>query len=646
MTVGTGSNVIKVYYEKDSDATIEIPVSKQWIDDQSEVAVFSLSDSLSGRPSSITLRLLDEDGKVVDTITLTEEEGWRGSFEVPMYDGNNQVINYSGYTVEEETLDDYISVVLGDIIENEYSDGFSVFNIEAIHVPVEKVWEGPVGEEVTVELLNPNLESTGHELTLNEDNNWTDSFKLPKYEIIDGWWDKSTIDYSNYTVTEFDMEGYESQATGSVYLDNSDEVNGFVVINTAMNVEYTINYLELGTDFPVADSVTKTGIYGNKVTEYAVEVEGYNKVGQTVKSIDKLHIENNVINFYYSQQDVYESDYYQVNWFYETGYNTDDYNDRYELSGEGTPQSIQYYVNLHYDSGYTYRTDKTKTWTEDKEVIINVDVTSGTAITGSALTGTAIKIETTTFIELYYDRNRPSTPDRPDRPVIIPDPEPPLAELEKFDHFAYVIGYPEGDVRPLNNITREEVAMIFYRLLTDDSRNALLSDVNPFTDMDAHHLWSNRAVSTLYNAGIIAGYPDGTFRPSDPITRAEFATIAAKFDKLELGSTSKFTDIFGHWAEKYITSSEVKGWIKGYPDMTFKPEQDIRRAEAMTLINNVLERAVPEENIHPDAMFWPDNPKEEWYFEAVMEATNSHNYVYEEDGDELWTEMKPNKVWP
>ena len=247
-------------------------------------------------------------------------------------------------------------------------------------------------------------------------------------------------------------------------------------------------------------------------------------------------------------------------------------------------------------------------------------------------------------VTLYAQWSRKSNP--PDPPVIIEDPDPPLVELEKFDHFAYVIGYPEGDVRPLNNITREEVAMIFYRLLTDESRNALLSDVNPFTDMDQHHLWSNRAVSTLYNAGIIAGYPDGTFRPSDPITRAEFATIAAKFDKLETGSTSKFTDIFGHWAEKYITSSEIKGWIKGYPDMTFKPEQDITRAEAMTLINNVLERGVPEENIHPDAIFWPDNPNAEWYYEAVMEATNSHDYVYEDDGDELWTGMKPNKVWP
>jgi hypothetical protein len=230
-------------------------------------------------------------------------------------------------------------------------------------------------------------------------------------------------------------------------------------------------------------------------------------------------------------------------------------------------------------------------------------------------------------------------------PTVIPDPEPPLAELEKFDHFAYVIGYPEGDVRPMNNITREEVAMIFYRLLTDASRDQLLSDVNPFTDVESNR-WSNRAISTLYNADIISGYPDGTFKPSDPISRAEFATIAAKFDDLDLGNSSKFSDIFGHWAEKYITSAENKGWINGYPDMTFKPEQDITRAEAMTLINNVLERSVPEENIHPDAIFWPDNPSTEWYFEAIMEATNSHDYVIEEDGDELWTGMKPNKVWP
>ena len=262
-------------------------------------------------------------------------------------------------------------------------------------------------------------------------------------------------------------------------------------------------------------------------------------------------------------------------------------------------------------------------------------------------TGTAYS-ELATFempaenVTLYAQWRKKSNP-RP--PVIIDDPEVPLAELEKLDHFAYVIGYVEGDVRPEENITREEVAMIFYRLLTDDSRNEILSDSNPFTDIDSNR-WSNRAISTLYNGGILKGYLDGEFKPSDPISRAEFAAISARFDKLEPISESKLTDISGHWAEKYINSSELKGWIKGYEDNTFRPEIDITRAESMTLINNVLGRGVLEENIHPDAIKWPDNLTTAWYYEAVEEATNSHDYIRDEKNLELWTGMKANKVWP
>jgi hypothetical protein len=228
--------------------------------------------------------------------------------------------------------------------------------------------------------------------------------------------------------------------------------------------------------------------------------------------------------------------------------------------------------------------------------------------------------------------------------TIIEDTEIPLAELEKTDHFAYAIGYPEGLIKPLNEITREEVAMIFYRLLNDESRENLLSEANSFSDIDGQS-WSNRAVSTLFNANIIKGYPDGTFRPQAQITRAEFATIAAKFDNLELGQISKLTDIAGHWAEEYITSSEIKGWVKGYPDLTFKPDEYITRAEAMTLINNVLGRIVRMENIHPDAILWTDVKETDWYYTIIIEATNSHDYTIDENGDEIWTGLKANKVW-
>lgn len=221
----------------------------------------------------------------------------------------------------------------------------------------------------------------------------------------------------------------------------------------------------------------------------------------------------------------------------------------------------------------------------------------------------------------------------------------PLAELEKADHFAYVIGYPEGTVKPLEKITRQEVAMIFYRLLTDESRNSLISETNLFSDMESLS-WSNKAVSTLYNANIIKGYPDGTFRPEAAITRAEFATIAAKFDNLEGGNISRLTDIAGHWAEDYIISSEIKGWIKGYPDLIFKPDEDITRAEAVSLINNVLGRSVPAANIHPEAAPWADINETDWYYSIIMEATYSHNYIPEDNGDEIWTGLKSNKVWP
>ena len=508
------------------------------------------------------------------------------------------------------------------------------------------------------------------------------------------------------------------------------------------DVEYTVNYLDNDTGKAIdgyGPKVVPGKKFGEKVTEKAIDIPNYNKVGKTQETIT-LGVSGNIINFYYTAIKEIDTEYYIVNWVYEDP-NTGEYETapRYTepvgnnkaISQEDYPFDEEDYKGKHNDVfGYNYV--EFNYGTPFKQYVeVSVTTGSGITTTNAAITGTAIRIVTP--VNLYYDiettditvtkiwsggsGTRPAITINlfadgkkvdeitlnsgkttytftvpkydlkaekqitytvtensvsnystsisgytitniytggggggggkdPKPPVVIPDSEVPLAELEKFDHFAYVIGYPEGDVRPLNNITREEVAMIFYRLLTDDSRNQLLSDVNPFTDMDANHLWSNRAVSTLYNAGILSGYPDGTFRPSEPITRAEFATIAAKFDELELGSASSFTDIFGHWAEKYITSSEIKGWIKGYPDMTFKPEQDITRAEAMTLINNVLERGVPEENIHPDAIFWPDNPSTEWYYEAVMEATNSHNYVYEDEVDELWTEIKPNKVWP
>lgn len=150
----------------------------------------------------------------------------------------------------------------------------------------------------------------------------------------------------------------------------------------------------------------------------------------------------------------------------------------------------------------------------------------------------------------------------------------------------------------------------------------------------------------MENAGIISGYKDGTFMPSRSITRAEFAAIASRFDKLDEQTNDMFTDINGHWAEKYIVSAANKGWIKGYPDRTFRPNQYITRAEAMAFINSVLNRKVKAEDIHKNTKHWPDNKPGKWYYTDVLEATNHHEYSRNEDGSEVWNAIRPHHIYP
>ena len=233
----------------------------------------------------------------------------------------------------------------------------------------------------------------------------------------------------------------------------------------------------------------------------------------------------------------------------------------------------------------------------------------------------------------------------------IDDPDVPLADLpglNTVDHYAYIAGYEDGTVRPNNNITRAEVATIFFRLFTDEYRETYWSTNNPFSDV-AYTAWYNNAVSTTSNAGIIAGYPDGTFQPNNYITRAEFATIAARFLSEEYVGPDLFTDISGHWAAEYINRAANAGWINGYPDGSFRPNAYITRAEAMTLVNSMLGRMPHKDHMLENMVKWPDNPEAAWYYEAVQEATNGHDYDWYEEEDqlfyEIWTALQPNRDW-
>ena len=230
--------------------------------------------------------------------------------------------------------------------------------------------------------------------------------------------------------------------------------------------------------------------------------------------------------------------------------------------------------------------------------------------------------------------------------VDIPDDVP--TGLNGDDHFAYIVGYPNGNVEPNGNITRAEVATIFFRLLTEEVRTANSTQSNSLSDVTRGQ-WFNHAVSTLSSMGIVKGHNDGTFAPNAPITRAEFAAIAARFDDKNTDTSSKFTDIASHWAKNEIGIAANKGWINGYPDGTFRPNQYITRAEAMTLVNRVLNRLPENSSDLLDSMIkWPDNSDASaWYYLAVQEATNSHAYSDKSKDDkyEKWTTIHDARDW-
>ena len=238
-------------------------------------------------------------------------------------------------------------------------------------------------------------------------------------------------------------------------------------------------------------------------------------------------------------------------------------------------------------------------------------------------------------------------------PPVDPPEEPDDAEyspnwLNTTEHFAYIIGYEDGTVRPDAGITRAEVATIFFRLLTDEARESFWSDTNDYSDV-ADGSWYNIAVSTLSNMGILGGYEDGTFRPNAPITRAEFAKIAVSFfDHEAIEAVNGFVDVArGAWYENYVAVAAEIGLIEGYGGNVFRPEAAITRAEACAIINRTLGRAPDAEHLLPVSQMntWPDNADTGvWYYAHIQEATNSHEYSW--SGDiEQWTEKLPEPDW-
>ena len=216
-----------------------------------------------------------------------------------------------------------------------------------------------------------------------------------------------------------------------------------------------------------------------------------------------------------------------------------------------------------------------------------------------------------------------------------PEPEPITGE-----HIAYIKGYTDGLVRPMNDITRSEAAAIFYRLLPEEDRADYKDSVVIFPDVPKD-AWYADAVATLTSLGIITGLPDGTFRPEGKITRAEFAAIAARFDSSNVEPADIFDDVSGHWAEPYITKAAALGWVQGDGSGAYRPDDPMTRAETVTLVNNVFERNTEPDGMLPDMITFPDCEEGKWYYNDIQEAANGHAYELEDDSDttEEWTEL-------
>lgn len=284
------------------------------------------------------------------------------------------------------------------------------------------------------------------------------------------------------------------------------------------------------------------------------------------------------------------------------------------------------------------------------------ETTTGYTVAKTGDTGTLSGGQTA---KAHFTNTKSGSGENP-KPNPEPAPEPGdggnggTPALNRRDHYAYIIGYPDGDVHPQGNITRAEVATIFFRLLRDPVRTQYWSQTNDYPDV-AFNKWYNNAISTLSNMGIICGYPDGTFRPDAPITRAELTKIAASFfsdPRVAATYDGRFSDVHGaEWYISYLMTALEEGLIEGYPDGSFRPNRPITRAETCTIVNRTLGRKPEKDHLLPesDMINWPDNINRNiWYYAQMQEATNSHDYRWISIGSEAceqWTAKLAERDW-
>ena len=316
---------------------------------------------------------------------------------------------------------------------------------------------------------------------------------------------------------------------------------------------------------------------------------------------------------------------------------------------------------ITFDTSGTYRyTLKERQGTADKITYDTAEKVLEIIVADDGTGKLAARVTSVTWTNLYKDSEDPKPPIDPDDPDEPDEPsrpsggggsssrdrddKPATVTLNTSDHYAYILGKSDGLVHPEANITRAEVATVFYRLLTEESRKAMWTKENPYPDVPSS-MWCNIAVSVMSNAGVIKGRVNGKFDPYANITRGEFATIAARFLSDPYHGEDFFPDISEHWAREYINRAANAGWVRELHE-PFRPNDYITRAEVMSLVNAMIGRAPDKDHMHEDMITWEDNmDTTKWYYEDVQEATNSHEYVRAKGYMENWTEILPVRDW-
>ncbi|MFQ7242313.1 Cna B-type domain-containing protein [Agathobaculum sp.] len=582
------------------------------------------------------------------TISADSEGNWNVTWTaLPIYDvdGSGKVLNYEAHVVAYTDAEgtEHNNLNLGEnndeLTGSNYTFDVVSFGMDSVFImnsamdtttdfKVTKQWNDANNaystrpDTIWVNLMQDGVIYQSAEVKADASGNWTHTWAdLPVYPT-------GSNDAYDYTVSEIPVPGYTSTVAGNTItnaldaLSNPDDPDNqltvtFVYNNGQQNTTQTVSFGGTATSItPTWDGHVFKGWYTDNDTFV-------NPYDFTDPVTDNITLYAKWVSIHDGTED--KDDHHFVTFVYENA----------SATNNGTAIAENTKIQVACGSDYTF------TAAADSGYILNTPTKVGSATLvangNNSFTLDNITSDITVTITATRQTTGGSTGGGGGGGTTRP-------ELEKGDHFAYIVGYEDGTVRPENNITRAEVATIFFRLLTEESREAYYSEVNAFTDVSDGD-WYNNAISTLVNADIITGYTDGSFRPDAYITRAELAATASRFDDISGGET-RLTDIDGHWAEELISSAYNKGWVDGYPDGSFRPDQNITRAEVMTLVNRVLERAVDQDGMLDDMVTWSDNQPSSWYYEAVQEATNSHDYSRDEGETlETWTEITPPRDW-